>query len=416
MVAAAKRNSCAALAARRLAALIALLTIAMAAPCRAQSVPAPAPEEVSFSSVASVSSLPSSFVTSASTPMSSTTPTIHRGLHAHRAAASAGDGASRRRYAHRDRNGRDWSTTPPTRTSRRSTVSSRAASSAPPRACGRSWPPCINHADERSGPEIDARVLRRETSFSGGAEFRLTGITSLTALYRYSTRATATERSFSRRSWRTNWIARRNWRAEGEVLRYTVDHAVVDVEFQRDRFETSPIRDADSVRVMPAAEFAPDAVIEGRTAAGFRRFSTARLARSRRSRALLVAANVTYSLLGVTRFTIEALRDVMYSFDVATPYFLLTSGRHDGIAANRRTGRSDRRGKCQIDFSIRRSMACRTASRLDPHDNVRRRPGFRLGQSLRLATHLRSHRAGVQRAGQSRLSAGTGVRLGTYGR
>ena len=38
----------------------------------------------------------------------------------------------------------------------------------------------FNHSHERSGYEIDARVLRRETSISGGAELKLTGITSLT--------------------------------------------------------------------------------------------------------------------------------------------------------------------------------------------------------------------------------------------
>ena len=45
----------------------------------------------------------------------------------------------------------------------------------------------FNHSNERSGYEIDARVLRRETSLSAGAEFKLTGITSVTGEYRHST-------------------------------------------------------------------------------------------------------------------------------------------------------------------------------------------------------------------------------------
>ena len=46
----------------------------------------------------------------------------------------------------------------------------------------------------------------------------------------------------------------------------------VGVELERDRFDTSTIRDSNSWRILPAAEFAPDAVITGRVAAGFRHF------------------------------------------------------------------------------------------------------------------------------------------------
>ena len=44
-----------------------------------------------------------------------------------------------------------------------------------------------NYARERSGPEIDARVLRHETSVTIGSDLVLTGITSLTGFYRRST-------------------------------------------------------------------------------------------------------------------------------------------------------------------------------------------------------------------------------------
>jgi hypothetical protein len=45
----------------------------------------------------------------------------------------------------------------------------------------------LNQTRERSGYEIDARVLRRNTSLSAGAELKLTGITSLTGSYRRAT-------------------------------------------------------------------------------------------------------------------------------------------------------------------------------------------------------------------------------------
>ena len=58
----------------------------------------------------------------------------------------------------------------------------------------------FNHSNERAGYEIDARVLRRETSLSAGAEFKLTGITSVIGEYRHSTqRSTATMSGCSER-------------------------------------------------------------------------------------------------------------------------------------------------------------------------------------------------------------------------
>ena len=116
-------------------------------------------------------------------------------------------------------------------------------------------------------------MFRQETSLSAGAELKLTGITSLTGAYRHATQRYGDDERFLDA-------------ALGEQLDHTTDVAaagarfaitplttvLVDVELQRDRFDTSAIRDADSLRVMPAVEFAPDAVIAGRIAAGFRRF------------------------------------------------------------------------------------------------------------------------------------------------
>jgi len=80
------------------------------------------------------------------------------------------------------------------------------------------------------------------------------------------------------------------------------------------------------LRVMPAAEFGGGGGLTGRIAAGFRSFEP-RDARVAPFEGLVAAANLAYTLLGSTRFTVEGARDVMYSFDVATPYYLLDTGR-----------------------------------------------------------------------------------------
>ena len=132
----------------------------------------------------------------------------------------------------------------------------------------------LNHTRERAGYEIDARVLRRKTSVSGGAELKLTGITSLTGSYRRTTQSYGDDERFLGMALAAQLDHTSDVATAG--VRYAVTPlttVVVDVELQRDRFDTSPIRDADSVRVMPAVEFSPDAVIAGHVAIGFRQFS-----------------------------------------------------------------------------------------------------------------------------------------------
>ncbi len=164
-------------------------------------------------------------------------------------------------------------TTGPTRTSSRSTRSSTADTrsstrefdrshrpASPPIASARAWrsmrgPSDADHAHARERCRADAahvvdRVgpprehgvgsktssttgcrslnssIRRPTSSAAGARFRLTPFTSLTAV----------------------------------------------AEIQRDRFETSPERDADSLRLAPSVEFDNGAALTGRAQAGYRVF------------------------------------------------------------------------------------------------------------------------------------------------
>ena len=132
----------------------------------------------------------------------------------------------------------------------------------------------LNHTRERAGYEIDARVLRQETSVSGGAELKLTGITSLTASYRRTTQNYGDDERFLGTALADQLDHTTDVASAG--VRYALTPLTtvsVDMELQRDRFDTSAIRDADSVRVMPGVQFSPDAVITGRVAMGFRQFT-----------------------------------------------------------------------------------------------------------------------------------------------
>jgi hypothetical protein len=241
----------------------------------------------------------------------------------------------------------------------------------------------FNYARDRYGPEIDARVRHRETSVSAGAELKLTGITSLTALYRRSTQSYGDDEEF------IGTVLGEQLDRESDLasagLRYyitPITTLVVDVEVQRDRFETAPLRDNDSLRVMPAAEFGGDGVLSGRMAAGFRKLSP-RDPLVRPFEGLVAGANLTYTLLGRTRFTVEAARDVMYSFAVVTPYYLLDSGR---VTVSQPIGGPvDLIGVASADRLDYRALA----GLPDPHRVTRTTTfggglGFRVGRALRL--------------------------------
>ena len=182
------------------------------------------------------------------------------------------------------------------------------------------------------------------------------------------------------------------------------------MEWQRDRFDTSTIRDADSVRVMPGVQFSPDAVIVGRVAMGFRQF-TPRASVLAGFGGLVGSANVSYTMLNVTTFSVEATRDVMYSFEPATPYYLVTSGR---VTLSQRIGGPydviALAGQDRLRVSGRGSVAGRRTGRSNPDRGRRSRLPHQPFTAAR--AHLRSHRAGVEHTRSPRIRAAARVRLG----
>ena len=171
MVAAAKRNSRAALAARVLAALVAVLTTALPAPCQAQTVPAPAPEDVTFL-LGRVTLFPaftlrdigfdSNVLNDPDNPKSDFTLTAQPRLRA--AVPAAGGLLSGGATV-------GSSTTLPTRISSRSTGSSRAASKARRRGCGRSWPArSTTRATARAGDRCPGRASRNQCLWRRGTQ------------------------------------------------------------------------------------------------------------------------------------------------------------------------------------------------------------------------------------------------------
>lgn len=96
---------------------------------------------------------------------------------------------------------------------------------------------------------------------------------------------------------------------------------VVRAEHQQDRFDYSPFRDADSVRVTPGFEFKPFALISGNAFVGYRSFRPLD-PRVPDFKGLVASLDLAYALPS-TRFSARFSRDVVYSFEPTQPYYLL---------------------------------------------------------------------------------------------
>jgi hypothetical protein len=159
--------------------------------------------------------------------------------------------------------------------------------------------------------------------------------------------------------------------------------------FQRDRFDAAPERNSDTLRLLPALQFDPTSLIRGSIAVGYRRFRPLTPELPDYS-GLLVQAGLGYTLLSRTKFDVDAVRDVQYSFEDLEPYYLSTGGRL--TVTHQLVGPLDLQA-----FGGRQSMAYRQrqlpgAARRDHVETYGGGAGYRLRDNLRLGITWESHR------------------------
>ena len=179
---------------------------------------------------------------------------------------------------------------------------------------------------DREGIEIDARIRQTQTIVSVGVDMDVTPVTAIAAW------ASRSNTSFDE-------SAQYAWVRLSEQLDHSTDIAaagarvrltplttlLIAAELQRDRFEL-PLRDADSFRVSPAIAIDTGGAMSGDVTAGYRVF-TPRDPSLGEFRGFTGSARLHYTLLSITRFDLEAVRDVDFSFDPSQPYYLESGGR-----------------------------------------------------------------------------------------
>ncbi len=177
---------------------------------------------------------------------------------------------------------------------------------------------------DRPGHEIDVRVRHSEDGVNGGVELTVSKRTTFGVGWeRRRTRFDADARIGA--SWLSGLLNRRETTVKAGA-RYKLTPLTtftLEGEVGRERFEFSPDRDANSVRVVPGLEFDTFALIDGSAKVGYRRLKMLTPGMPDFTGAV-ASVDLGYTLLGVTRFSVGVTRDVEYSYWIDEPYYVLT--------------------------------------------------------------------------------------------
>ena len=168
----------------------------------------------------------------------------------------------------------------------------------------------------RQNLELDAIARRQINSALVGTDVRLTAklttaVFGMRSRLNYGTNSIYQDTDLSR-------VLNHTSRGIGASLRYTLTPLTtigVTVDRSDDRFDSAPDRNSESFNVTPMVEFNPRALISGSASFGFRhRKSVAGTTPDYNGS--VATADLTYTLLGQTRFTMTGRRQLEYSYVV----------------------------------------------------------------------------------------------------
>jgi hypothetical protein len=249
------------------------------------------------------------------------------------------------------------------------------------------------NARDRPGFEIDARVQRKELTFKGAAEVRVLSKTFA------GVRGSQEHVDFDNNAafLGSNLRHELNRTATGGAV--TLRHQVtpltsisVDAGRTEDRFQFSSLRDADSTAAGVEVTFDPLALIKGSARFGYRDYQPLS-PDVPRYRGTTAAVDLTYVLLGTTRFSVQAVRDVSYSYDVNQPYYLQSGVQ--AMLAQQIFGPVDVVGRVGIQNLAYRDREVGTVQLVDRTDVVHSYGGgvgYHLGDSLRIGVNVDTQR------------------------
>jgi Putative beta-barrel porin 2 len=245
------------------------------------------------------------------------------------------------------------------------------------------------NAHERPGFEIDTRAGRAETTFSGSLDVHALpksyiGVSAARQQTRFADEAAYLGTSLRTSLNRVDTSYGANFRHQLTPLTtitFSATRANARFEFSRDR-------DTVSNSAAMSVAFQPAALLRGGFSVGYTDFEPVDRALPG-FQGLIGSVDLTYVLLGSTRFSITGGRAVQYSYDFNQPYYL--QSRVGASVAQQIFGPVDvqvRGDIADLSYRNRAGAVVTVPDRTDRVTTVGAGVGFHLGKDLRLSFNV----------------------------
>jgi len=175
--------------------------------------------------------------------------------------------------------------------------------------------------NDRPGYEINERVRHTEAGGNAGIILRLASKVALDISGRQTTYKYQEENDAS--IYYSEALDRRteNYGAQVRYKLSSLTTLTLLADSVRERYTQATERDNDGYRILPGVEFDPFALIKGKAQVGYRKLDTNTESMPDFS-GLVADLELSYVLLGRTRFTIGASRDIHFSYNVDEPFYI----------------------------------------------------------------------------------------------
>src|SRR5262249_50508742 len=157
---------------------------------------------------------------------------------------------------------------------------------------------------------------------------------------------------------------------------------------EQDRFEFSPLRNADSTQFTVGVKLDPAALIKGGATVGYRDFQP-RDGSLAGYKGTTLAADLSYVLLGITKFSVKGTRDIQYSYDINQPYYLQTGANVE--VSQQIAGPFDavvRVGAARLEYRDRTGAVVAVSNRVDHIETYGGGFGYHLGHGTRIGFNV----------------------------
>jgi hypothetical protein len=178
----------------------------------------------------------------------------------------------------------------------------------------------------RLNPEVDARARHHDKTYAAGITVRVASRTNLLLDARHGTTEYDQDATFRGVPLHDSFDGTVD-RIEGgfgiELTPVTTYSVVVQREQQR--FDLSPSRNSNSWRVSPTLRFSPTGLLTGEASFGYRHFDAIDPTLPDYS-GVVASAAIGATISGRHQLQASYLRDVQYSYDPSTPYYVGNGG------------------------------------------------------------------------------------------